>query len=46
MASKKVLLGVKVKLSTLAQLKEIAELKDETVSEYVRKLLETHLQTR
>lgn len=46
MASKKILLGVRVKASTHYELKKIAESKDETVSEYVRKLLETHLQTR
>lgn len=46
MTAKKLTLQVRVKQSTLAQLKEIAEIKEESVSEYVRKLLENHLLTR
>lgn len=39
-------LQVRLKPSTLTKLKEIASSKEESVSEYVRKLLETHLLTR
>ena len=46
MATKKVLLGVRVKHSTYDELRKIAESKDEPLSEYVRKLLENHLLTR
>lgn len=39
-------LQVRLKPSTLMKLKEIASSKEESVSEYVRKLLESHLLTR
>ena len=39
----KVNLQVRIKPSTLDKLKKIANSREESVSEYVRKLLETHL---
>lgn len=44
--AQKVNLQIRIKPSTLHKLKEIAVSKEESVSEYVRKLLETHLLMR
>lgn len=44
--AQKVNLQIRVKASTLVQLREIADSKEESISEYVRKLLESHLNTR
>ena len=43
MAIQKVTLQVRVKPSTADKLKSIADSREETLSEYVRKLLENHL---
>jgi len=45
MKAKKVL-QVRIKQTTLNELKKVANQKEETVSEYVRKLLENHLLSR
>ena len=43
MTCKKKLIAIRLKPSTLEKIKVLAESREESVSEYIRKLLETHL---